>query len=151
LPVFAAFRQTSGGTSLGLGAKSLAGLEPLGAAFCIRRRVQSHNQRRGGAEPGAQKRKLSHFCLPSRLSTRANAKRVSAYLQSEAGVSASVRLVIPAQAGIWNVGKACWMPAFAGMTVRSSARLDAAARFGGTRVAGDRHAASASQWNRHRI
>ena len=31
--------------------------------------------------------KLSHFCLPTRLNTLANAKGVSAYLQSGAGVN----------------------------------------------------------------
>ena len=87
LPVLASFREAPAGTTLGLGAKSLAGLKPLGAAFCIRRRSQSQNQRRGSAESGAHKRKFSHFCLPSRLNPRANAKRVSAYLQSGAGVN----------------------------------------------------------------
>jgi hypothetical protein len=60
----------------------LAGLEPLRAAFCIRRRDQSKNQRRGGAERGAHKRKFSQICLPGRLNTLANAKGVSADLQS---------------------------------------------------------------------
>ena len=52
LPVFAAFRETPGRAALRLGAKALARLEPLGAAFCVRRRGQSQNRRRGDAEQG---------------------------------------------------------------------------------------------------
>ena len=51
LPVLAAFGETPGRTTLRLGAKALAGLEPLGAAFRLRRRGQSQNQRRSGASP----------------------------------------------------------------------------------------------------
>jgi len=64
LPVFAAFGETPGRTALGLGAKALARPEPLGAAFCIRRRGQSQNQRRSGAEPGAHKREAFAFLPP---------------------------------------------------------------------------------------
>src|ERR1700730_17935659 len=72
LPVFAAFGEASGRTTLGLGAKALAGLEPLGATFCVRRRAQRQNQRSNRAELRAHKRKPSQICLPHQLNTVAN-------------------------------------------------------------------------------
>jgi hypothetical protein len=74
LPILAAFREAPGRTALRLGAKALAGLEPFGATFCVRRRAQRQNQRSNRAELRAHKRKLSQICLPHQLNTLANAK-----------------------------------------------------------------------------
>ena len=73
LPILATFRKASRRAALGFGAEALAGPEALRAAFCIRRRGQSENQRHSGAEPDAPKGKLSHFLPPH--STRHARKR----------------------------------------------------------------------------
>ena len=85
LPILAAFREASARAALGVGAKALARLEPLGAASCVRRRRQREHQCGCAGEPGAPEQKFFAILPPSR--TPANAKRVGAYFQSETGLS----------------------------------------------------------------